>query len=76
VLQNTAALAGFSHGADGNKHPGENLHNIENATLTAVRDVNEIVDAHVRTHGGAVDPGFFLWMLTHTKTTHCRKRDP
>jgi hypothetical protein len=36
------------------------LHNIENGTFSEVRYRNEILDVHVRTYAGAVDPGFIL----------------
>jgi ribosomal protein L14 len=59
-LQNTTVFAGFSYGVGWKKRSGENLHIIENATLTAVRCVNEILDVHVRTYAGVVDPDFIL----------------
>jgi hypothetical protein len=36
------------------------LHIIENGTLTTERDVNEILDVHVRTYDGAVRPDFIF----------------
>jgi hypothetical protein len=38
----------------------KDLYVIENATLTAVRCVNEILDVHVRTYADAVGPDFIL----------------
>jgi hypothetical protein len=42
------------------------LHIIENGTLMAVKYVNEILDVHVRTYAGAVDPDFII-MYNNTR---------
>ena len=52
---------GLSHGLGGNKCSGENdLHVIDNGTLTALRYVNEILGVYVRPYAGAVGENFIL----------------